>query len=85
MAHTNSSCYILITESSGMQRNSPFRGLVYREIFFQKSFLAKIRSYIYWIPSGVLYLATSICLAKYNLNCDFSVNPRNHGAFWTFP
>ena len=62
MAHTNSSCYILITESSGMQRNSPFRGLVYREIFFQKSFLAKIRSYIYWIPSGVLYLATKYSL-----------------------
>lgn len=71
--------YILITESSWMLRNSPFRGFVYRGIFFQKSFLSKIHGYTCLISSGFLCSTTVICLTEHNLDCDFSINSQSHG------
>ena len=53
---------------------APFAGSYIEGSFFQKRFLSKLHSYIYLIQSSLFCLTVGVCLAEYNLVCDFSVN-----------
>lgn len=70
-----SACYNSVTERSWMLRNSPFRGLVYREVFLRSIFFHEGLLVLVWL----LWQFHLIADARFaNANCDFFVNFQKH-------